>query len=436
MQQPLGDGVGERFHALAVALGQRLPAAVVLGQDLAATTALPQAAQRGHGRQHLERAEPAGERLDLLLDDALGPRAPRPCGPRCGARPAPAGRRCRSASRPAGRRSRARCRAAPRGRAAAAGGRAARPMTSASSSAPSSVCGEDVEEMTMSARASSAGSASNEAVVAAEPLGERDRPLAAAVGDEHACVTPWSCSACAVSSAVSPAPMISTWRSVRSPSASRAASTATEATLARPWRDRGLGAHALAGGERGAEQLVGHRPGGAGGQRRLVRALDLALDLGLADDHRLQAARPPGTGAVPRRSCAASRCRRAARSGRMPARRASSAEHRRLGLDRVGDDQVELGAVAGGERRRPRRSPGARSARAAAARRRPRSARSARAGRAARSCARRRARAARSSRHRLLAAGRPSSRRLGRAAAHELRAARRARARCARAWRP
>ena len=68
-------------------------------------------------------------------------------------------------------------------------------------------------------------------------------------------------------------------------------------------RDRGLGAHALAGGQRGAEELVGHRPGRARGQRPLVGALDLALDLGLADDHRLQPARPRGTGAAPRRSC-------------------------------------------------------------------------------------------------------------------------------------
>ena len=57
--------------------------------------------------------------------------------------------------------------------------------------------------------------------------------------------------------------------------------------------ERGLGPHALAGGERGAEQLVGHRAGGARRQRRLVGALDLALHLGLADDHRVQAARHP-----------------------------------------------------------------------------------------------------------------------------------------------
>ena len=38
------------------------------------------------------------------------------------------------------------------------------------------------------------------------------------------------------------------------------------------------------------EQAVRQRPGRAGGERELVGAPDLALDLGLADDHRLQAA--------------------------------------------------------------------------------------------------------------------------------------------------
>jgi hypothetical protein len=47
-------------------------------------------------------------------------------------------------------------------------------------------------------------------------------------------LTPCACSASAVSSAVSPAPTISTCLAVRSPSAARAASTATEATLPRP----------------------------------------------------------------------------------------------------------------------------------------------------------------------------------------------------------
>ena len=54
--------------------------------------------------------------------------------------------------------------------------------------------------------------------------------------------------------------------------------------------DRRLGAHALARLERRAEELVGQRAGRARVERELVGALDLALDLGLADDHRVQPA--------------------------------------------------------------------------------------------------------------------------------------------------
>ena len=85
----------------------------------------------------------------------------------------------------------------------------------------------------MSARSSSAGSASN-AIVSppkrcASAIARSRRRLAT-----NSVATPCSDSARAVSSAVSPAPMISTWRLARSPSAVRAASTATEATLAPP----------------------------------------------------------------------------------------------------------------------------------------------------------------------------------------------------------
>ena len=85
----------------------------------------------------------------------------------------------------------------------------------------------------MSAFASSSGSASNATVPPpkrrASSAARSRRRLATKIVR-----TPWVCSARAVSSAVSPAPMISTWRAARSPSASRAASTATEATEARP----------------------------------------------------------------------------------------------------------------------------------------------------------------------------------------------------------
>ena len=53
--------------------------------------------------------------------------------------------------------------------------------------------------------------------------------------------------------------------------------------------DAGLRAHALARRQGRCEQAVGQRAGRAGLHRRLVGALDLTLDLGLAEDHRLQA---------------------------------------------------------------------------------------------------------------------------------------------------
>ena len=84
--------------------------------------------------------------------------------------------------------------------------------------------------------------------------------------------------------------MITTWRYARSPTTSRGEVDGDESRRSRARADRRLGAHALAGLQRGA------RTGGWSAARwcrpssaRLVGALDLALDLGLADDHRLQA---------------------------------------------------------------------------------------------------------------------------------------------------
>ena len=71
VQQPLDGGAQHRLDALAVALGHALPALRVLGEQLL-DQPVGLLAQRGDRRQHLERPEPAGERLDLLLDDALG----------------------------------------------------------------------------------------------------------------------------------------------------------------------------------------------------------------------------------------------------------------------------------------------------------------------------------------------------------------------------
>ena len=115
--------------------------------------------------------------------------------------------------------------------------------------------------------------------------------------------------------------------------------------------DPGLIAGAAAGGEGAAEEAVEDRPGAALDQSQLVGALDLALDLGLAEDHRVE----PGGDAeeVADRVAGAQRVEVAEQLGGADLGLAGEhAERGRLGLDRVGDDQVELGAVAGRDRRR------------------------------------------------------------------------------------
>src|SRR5258707_5038214 len=70
VQQSLGDRARKRLDALAIALAQRLPAPIVLGQH--SLDDLVGARSQGRDRRHhLERAEPAREALDLLLDDRL-----------------------------------------------------------------------------------------------------------------------------------------------------------------------------------------------------------------------------------------------------------------------------------------------------------------------------------------------------------------------------
>ena len=110
--------------------------------------------------------------------------------------------------------------------------------------------------------------------------------------------TPLAASARAVSSAVSPAPTTSTRRSSSSPSVRWASSTATEGIDSERSEIPVSDARPLAGRERGAEEPVEDRAGRALDQRQLVGALDLALDLGLADDHRVEPA-------VTRNSCSA-----------------------------------------------------------------------------------------------------------------------------------
>src|SRR3954453_18450392 len=230
-------------------------------------------------------------------------------------------------------------------------------MTSSMSSAPMSECGEAVEATTMSASSSRSGSSSRERTAPPKrSASARARPawrLAMKI-----VVTPWSASACAVRSLVSPAPMTTTLRSARSPAGSRASLTAPAGRLTARQLDRdrrdadplaadgGLRADALAGLERGPEQAVRQRPGRAGGERELVRPAPLALDLGFADDHRLEAARDAvelarGIAVARRVDDLGERGRADAGTGREARQRVG------LGLHGVGRDEVQLEAVAG-----------------------------------------------------------------------------------------
>ena len=153
-----------------------------------------------------------------------------------------------------------------------------------------------------------------------------------------------------MSSEVSPAPISRTRRAERSPRLRWASSTATEGIETPFSPDRGLGPGPLAGGEGAAEHPVEDRAGRALDQRQLVGALHLALDLGLADDHRVEPRGDPVE--VPRRLGAAQRVERAEQlGGPDPGLAGEHPETGGLGLDRVGRHQVELGPVAGRERR-------------------------------------------------------------------------------------
>ena len=165
-----------------------------------------------------------------------------------------------------------------------------------------------------------------------------------------------------------------------------------EPLLAHP----GLLARPAARGERPAEEAVEDRPGGSLDQRQLVGALHLSLDLRLADDHRVEPRGDPEE--VARRLGRTQRVEMAEQLGRPDVGLAGEhPQRRRLGLDRVGDDEVELGPVAGRDRRRLAHLLGGGELAEHARPPGPRSAPGARAARAARSCARRRAPATRSS---------------------------------------
>jgi hypothetical protein len=112
-----------------------------------------------------------------------------------------------------------------------------------------------------------------------------------------------------------------------------------------PLADRRLGAHPLARGQRGPEQAVGERAGRVPGQRRLVGALDLTLDLGLADQHGLQA-RDDAVEVAGGVAVAVRVDRGGQLGGPDPGLAGQHRQHGGLGLHGVPDHEVQLGAVA------------------------------------------------------------------------------------------
>ncbi len=177
-----------------------------------------------------------------------------------------------------------------------------------------------------------------------ETLGEADRPVVVAVGDEDAGGTAGDQGLGdqlgGLAGADHQHPLL-TEVAKRAPGKPDSHRGDRDPLLA----DRGLLAHPAAGSESAAEETVEDRPGGALDQRQLVGAFDLALDLGLADDHRVE----PGGDLekVVGRVARAQRVEVAEQLGgadlRLPG---EHAQRRRLGFDWVGDDQVELGSIA------------------------------------------------------------------------------------------
>ena len=236
----------------------------VLGKDLL-DDRVAVLAQSAHGRQRLQLAEPAREAADLLLHDLLGlrhdflarseiarhhglevvdviqaslPRCPRSAS-RCRAAP-----RCRSAiavpARPGRGAAPSRARA-PRCRRSGAARRSRTPRCRPPAAARGARRGPTTEPPKRCARLSARSACR---------LATKIVP------------TPWWASAWAVSSLVSPAPRITTWRSARPPSTSWARSTATEGTLTRvepmPVSERTRLPVVSAAANRRLEQRAGH----------------------------------------------------------------------------------------------------------------------------------------------------------------------------------
>ena len=300
---------------------QRLDPRLVGAPTPSAPRSRPAAARPARRRARAARSASAGRRAARASARTPGSRPRR--SPRRGAPPrgAPSGARGPTPAAPsmstsvtpstpahAGSMSRGTARST-----SSSGRRSRASITASSSSAPMIACGEAVEETTTSARSSSPGQRVERARRAAELRRQRDRAVAPPVRDEH------RRHAVRVEGARGLLGRVAGADDHDVPPLQPAERGAGGVDRHRRHRrvtlgDRRLRAHALAGRQRRAEQPVGQRPGRARRQRPLVRALDLALDLGLADDHRLQPARRPGTGAARRRSCA----RRTAPGSRRP----------------------------------------------------------------------------------------------------------------------
>ena len=193
-------------------LRRRLPAARVL---------LEHAARRSRRRAARSAAivgrtsswpSQRAKRCDLLLDDRLGRRHVGGAAREVAARRPPRGRRCRAASRP---RARAQRGSMSRGTAMSISSSGRPPRAAITSSSSSRADDRRAARRSRRARCRPRSSVSGSALeaddLAAEALRDRSRAVGVAVGDEDR-ATPRAASACAVSSLVSPAPMITTGR--------------------------------------------------------------------------------------------------------------------------------------------------------------------------------------------------------------------------------
>ena len=115
--------------------------------------------------------------------------------------------------------------------------------------------------------------------------------------------------------------------------------------------DSGLVPGPAPGGEGTAEEPVEDRAGDALDQRQFMSPLDLTLDLGLADDHRVEPGGYPEE--VERRVVAAQRVEVAGKFGRADSALAGKGrEDAGLGDHRVVGEDIDLGPVAGRDDRR------------------------------------------------------------------------------------